>query len=146
MSLFPLHGQERLVTWERITKLGLGVFLIDFNILLPAINCMLYASYLILHTCISSKIKKSISPHILYKFSKLRKSNECLMLIYLGDVSLLLIDYLTNFFLFKLHEDADTWREKVESASAVSGESAMVRDSDVNWEYSSSEAVDISWL
>ena len=103
---------------------------------------MLYASYLILHTCISSKIKKSISPHILYKFSKLRKSDEFLMLIYLGDVSLLLIDYLTNFFLFKLHEDADTWREKVESASAVSGESAMVRDSDVNWEYSSSEAVD----
>ena len=37
MSLFPLHGQERLVSWERITKLGLGVFLIDFNILLPAI-------------------------------------------------------------------------------------------------------------
>ena len=64
------------------------------------------------------------------------------MLIYLGDVSLSLIDYLTNFFLFKLHEDADTWREKVESASAVSGESAMVRDSDVNWEYLSSKAVD----
>ena len=64
------------------------------------------------------------------------------MLIHVGDVSLSLIDYLTNFFLFKLHEDADTWREKVESPSAVSGDSAMVSDSDVNWEYSSSEAVD----
>ena len=64
------------------------------------------------------------------------------MLIHVGDVSLSLIDYLTNFFLFKLHEDADTWREKVESASAVSGDSAMVRDSEVNWEYSSSEPLD----